>query len=51
MRNLSQRSRESELMDEGGISFPEFHECLRSLEIINILTLAYPPTLRIGCVK
>jgi SAM-dependent methyltransferase len=46
MRSLRQRSYEPELMDEGGISFAEFHECLRSLEIINILTLAYRPTLR-----
>lgn len=46
MRNLMQRSYEPELMDEGGISFAEFHDCLRSLETINILTLAYRPTLR-----
>lgn len=46
MPNFSQRSNESELMDQDGISFAEFHHCLQSLEIINHLTLAYRPTLR-----
>lgn len=44
--NLRQRSSEPELMDQGGISFQEFHHCLRSLEAINTWTLAYRPTLR-----
>lgn len=44
--NLGQRSSEPELMDQGGISFEEFHHCLQSLETINGLTLAYRPTLR-----
>ncbi|MGI8567866.1 MAG: methyltransferase domain-containing protein [Methylocella sp.] len=46
MPDFSHRSGQSELMDEGGLSFEEFHHCLRSLEVINILTLAYRPTLR-----
>lgn len=46
MPDLSYRSRETELMDEGEISFAEFHHCLRSLETINQLTLAYRPTLQ-----
>jgi 2-polyprenyl-3-methyl-5-hydroxy-6-metoxy-1,4-benzoquinol methylase len=46
MVNLAQRSREPELMDQGGISFEEFHHCLQSLETINALTLAYRPTLK-----
>jgi 2-polyprenyl-3-methyl-5-hydroxy-6-metoxy-1,4-benzoquinol methylase len=46
MRSFRQRSQETELMDEYGISFAEFDHCLRSLEIINILTLGYRPTLR-----
>lgn len=46
MRNFSQRSRETELMDEEAITFGEFHNCLQELEIINHLTLAYRPTLR-----
>lgn len=32
-------------MDQGAIHFDEFHECLRHLETINHLTLAYRPTL------
>src|SRR5690554_4924957 len=39
------RSTDSELMDDGAASFEEFHDCLRELEIINQLTLAYRPTL------
>lgn len=46
MANLEQRSHETELMDQGGLSFAEFHHCLQSLETINQLTLAYRPTLR-----
>lgn len=46
MPDFRRRSRETELMDEGGISFEEFHHCLRELETINHLTLAYRPTLR-----
>jgi 2-polyprenyl-3-methyl-5-hydroxy-6-metoxy-1,4-benzoquinol methylase len=46
MRDFSQRSNETELMDEENISFAEFHDCLVGLERINHLTLAYRPTLR-----
>jgi 2-polyprenyl-3-methyl-5-hydroxy-6-metoxy-1,4-benzoquinol methylase len=46
MPDFTQRSARTELMDEGGLSFAEFHHCLQSLEVINVLTLAYPPTLR-----
>jgi SAM-dependent methyltransferase len=46
MRDFRHRSDEPELMDQGGISFAEFHQCLQSLETINRLTLAYRPTLR-----
>lgn len=45
MPDFSQRSTERELMDESDITFAEFHHCLRSLETINHLTLAYRPTL------
>jgi len=46
MRDFSQRSTETELMDEDDISFDEFHDCLIGLERINHLTLAYRPTLQ-----
>lgn len=46
MRDFSQRSDETELMDEKNISFDEFHDCLVGLERINHLTLAYRPTLQ-----
>lgn len=46
MRDFSRRSTERELMDDGGTSFAEFHHCLKSLEMINHLTLAYRPTLK-----
>jgi len=45
MDDLSQRSTRSELMDTESVSFEEFHECLRTLGIINTFTLAYRPTL------
>lgn len=46
MPDFSQRSNETELMDEENISFEEFHDCLVGLERINHLTLAYRPTLQ-----
>lgn len=46
MRDFSQRSNETELMDGEHISFEEFHDCLIGLERINHLTLAYRPTLQ-----
>jgi hypothetical protein len=45
MRDLSSRSSEQELLDEDNIEFNELLHCLRSLELINTLTLAYRPTL------
>ncbi len=45
MPDFSQRSQQPELMDGGGISFAEFHDCLQTLARINTLTLAYRPTL------
>jgi 2-polyprenyl-3-methyl-5-hydroxy-6-metoxy-1,4-benzoquinol methylase len=44
--NLSQRSTQPEFMDTQSVSFAEFHDCLRTLRIINTYTLAYRPTLR-----
>jgi 2-polyprenyl-3-methyl-5-hydroxy-6-metoxy-1,4-benzoquinol methylase len=44
--DLSQRSTQPELMDTEVVSFAEFHDCLRTLRIINTFTLAYRPTLR-----
>ena len=46
MPDFSQRSGEKELMDDEDISFEEFHDCLKGLERINHLTLAYRPTLQ-----
>ncbi len=43
--DFAQRSRDKELMDTEAVSFEEFHDCLRNLEVINIYTLAYRPTL------
>lgn len=45
MPNFSQRSHQRELMDGNDLTFAEFDHCLRSLERINVLTLAYRPTL------
>src|SRR5208282_3918093 len=45
MDDLSQRSTRPELMDTESVSFAEFHDCLRTLSIINTFTLAYRPTL------
>lgn len=45
-QDLSSRSTQAELMDTETVSFEEFHQCLRQLEFINILTLAYRPTLQ-----
>src|ERR1019366_3558380 len=44
--NLSQRSTQPEFMDTQSVSLAEFHDCLRTLRIINTYTLAYRPTLR-----
>ena len=44
--NFDKRSKQDELMDQQGIGFDEFSQCLSTLEKINVLTLAYRPTLR-----
>lgn len=44
--DFSRRSIQAELMDSDAIGYEEFRDCLRTLERINILTLAYRPTLR-----
>ena len=44
--NFAQRSMQPELMDSEAVGFAEFHQCLRQLTIVNVLTLAYRPTLR-----
>ena len=44
--NFAQRSMQPELMDSETVDFAEFHQCLRQLTIVNVLTLAYRPTLR-----
>ena len=41
-----QRSMQPELMDSETVDFAEFHQCLRQLTTVNVLTLAYRPTLR-----
>lgn len=46
MKSFKTRSHEKEIMDGQGVSFAEYLHCMRSLEIINILTLAYCPTLK-----
>jgi trans-aconitate methyltransferase len=44
--DFSRRSYQSELMDTEVVDFALFHQCLQQLEIVNILSLAYRPTLR-----
>jgi SAM-dependent methyltransferase len=44
--DLRARSAQSELMDTEPVAFADFHECLQELEVINVCTLAYCPTLR-----
>lgn len=44
--DLRRRSTQSELMDTEPVAFAEFHECLQELEVINVCTLAYRPTLQ-----
>ncbi len=43
--DFSRRSTQSELMDTDDVGFALFHECLQQLETVNILSLAYRPTL------
>jgi SAM-dependent methyltransferase len=44
-QDFSRRSLQTEMMDEAAISFEDFQNCLRGLETVNVLTLAYRPTL------
>ncbi len=44
--DFSRRSTQTELMDTENVGFALFHECLQQLETVNILSLAYRPTLR-----
>jgi len=44
-QDFSRRSTATELMDTDPVSFEEFDDYLRDLERINVLTLAYRPTL------
>jgi 2-polyprenyl-3-methyl-5-hydroxy-6-metoxy-1,4-benzoquinol methylase len=44
--DFSRRSMQSEMMDTEDVGYALFHQCLRQLEIVNILSLAYRPTLR-----
>ncbi|RYG65684.1 methyltransferase domain-containing protein [bacterium] len=46
MKSFKTRSRALEWMDVQATTVAEFHHCLRTLEKINICTLAYPPTLK-----
>jgi SAM-dependent methyltransferase len=43
--DFSRRSTEPELMDADDISYADFEACLRDLARVNVLTLAYRPTL------
>jgi len=45
-QDSSCRSHQPEMMDGDAIGFEEFQNCLRGLEIVNVCTLAYRPTLR-----
>jgi SAM-dependent methyltransferase len=44
-RDFSCRSRQLEMMDGDAVGFDAFRKCLRDLEIVNVCTLAYRPTL------
>src|ERR1700751_236791 len=44
-QEFSRRSTATELMDTDPVSFEEFDDYLRDLERINVVTLAYRPTL------
>lgn len=45
-QDFSQRSTQPELMDTTNTTYAEFHDSLCSLATINVLTMAYRPTLR-----
>jgi hypothetical protein len=44
-QNFSCRSHQPEMMDRDAIGFEDFRKCLRDLEMVNVCTLAYRPTL------
>lgn len=44
-QDFSCRSHQLEMMDRGAVGFEDFHKHLRELEIVNVCTLAYRPTL------
>jgi SAM-dependent methyltransferase len=44
-QNFSCRSHQLEMMDRDAIGFEDFCKCLRDLEMVNVCTLAYRPTL------
>lgn len=46
MTDFSQRSTQAEWMDDPSVGFDEFRACLVDLALVNMLTLAYRPTLR-----
>jgi 2-polyprenyl-3-methyl-5-hydroxy-6-metoxy-1,4-benzoquinol methylase len=43
--SFNKRSAQTELMDDPGISFTAFADCLRDLAIVNVLSFGYHPTL------
>src|ERR1700719_4446483 len=45
-QDFSCRSHQMEMMDGDATGFEDFRKCLHDLEIVNICTLAYRPTLR-----
>lgn len=45
MSRFKTRSTQPEWMDTQATTLEEFHDCLQTLEKINVCTLAYPPTL------
>jgi hypothetical protein len=44
-QNFTCRSHDAEMMDGDAIGFEDFQKCLRDIEIVNLCTLAYRPTL------
>jgi SAM-dependent methyltransferase len=44
-QDFSCRSNQLEMMDGDAISFEDFRNCLQDLEIVNVCTLAYRPTI------
>jgi len=44
-RDFSCRSHQLEMMDDDAIGFEDFRQCLHDLELVNVCTLAYRPTL------